>query len=412
MSCRRPRPRSHAAEEPLISDAVKFAFIAVLAIVVLVLATRPIWSPDERPERPAAAPAAGRPALEPPAADPRQAFALLYRYEQSNDPRALQAAMAQAGAVLRRDAASLQGLLALGRARDALQEYDRARDLFERAGRFAPASAAPDRAAADTWLAGGELDGAWVRLLQAAIKAPDELETASRLLLVSNALEDFAAADRWAERVAQRVTRQADALAALAHHRYLTGNFEQAVQLSNIALRLGLSDRWDADAVFMRIKRDEAISDGQFSRAIELLRERHPALFEAQPGIAPGNILQAVDLGFLLQQVGERKRAEVVLRSAVAAYGQPGFTHGSARTVILPARAEALALLGEDQAALHELERVVDRGWRLQWRWETDLNANFIALRDAPGFRRIIGRIEADVAEQRRRLHAVTAPDA
>ena len=57
-------------------------------------------------------------------------------------------------------------------------------------------------------------------------------------------------------------------------------------------------------------------------------------------------------------------------------------------------------------AALAELDRVVDAGWRLQWRWETDLNANFIALRDAPGFRRIIGRIEADVADQRRRLRA------
>ena len=60
---------------------------------------------------------------------------------------------------------------------------------------------------------------------------------------------------------------QADALAALAHHRYLTGSFEQAVQLSNIALRLGLNDRWDADAVFTRIKRDEAIADGGFVRS-------------------------------------------------------------------------------------------------------------------------------------------------
>ena len=77
-----------------------------------------------------------------------------------------------------------------------------------------------------------------------------------------------------------------------------------------------------------------------------------------------------------------------------------------AHQVILPVRAEALALLGEERAALAELDRVVDAGWRIQWRWETDLNANFIALRDAPGFRRIIGRIEADVADQRRRLRA------
>jgi hypothetical protein len=90
----------------------------------------------------------------------------------------------------------------------------------------------------------------------------------------------------------------------------------------------------------------------------------------------------------------------------VSAYGEPGFTNGSARAVILPARAEALALLDEQAAALTELERIVAGGWRIQWRWETDLNANFIALRDAPGFRRIIRRIEDDVAVQRRRLGA------
>ena len=242
--------------------------------------------------------------------------------------------------------------------------------------------------------------------MQGFVKDPDGLDAASRLLLLSNALENFGAADRWADRVGHRVTRQADALAALAHHRYLTGNFDQAVQLSNIALRLGLSDRWDADAVFMRIKRDEAISDGQFARAIELMRERHPALFEAEPRIVPGNAQQAVDLAFLLQQVGEPGRAESILRRVIAAYGEDGFTQGSARTIILPVRAEALALLDDGEAALAELERVVDRGWRIQWRWETELNANFIALRDAPGFRRIIRRIENDVAAQRRLLHA------
>jgi tetratricopeptide (TPR) repeat protein len=379
--------------------------VAVLTVAVLVLAARPLWRPDAPP--PPTAPAEPpRATTVAPTADPAAADRLLARYEQDNDPAALAAAMAQAGAVLRHDAASLPGLLALGRARDALQDFERARGLFERAGQFAPRAAAPDRAAGDTWLASGDLGAAMSRMLQASAKAPDELETASRILLLSNALEDFAAADHWADWLGRRVTRQADALAALAHHRYLTGNFEQAVQLSNIALRLGLTDRWEADAVFTRIKRDEAISDGSFARTIDLLQERHPALFEAAPRIVPGNIQQAVDLAFLLQQTGQRERAETLLRRAVDAYGEPGFTHGSARAVILPVRAEALALLGEERAALADLDRVVDAGWRIQWRWETDLNANFIALRDAAGFRRIIGRIEADVADQRRRLYA------
>jgi tetratricopeptide (TPR) repeat protein len=386
---------------------MKSVLVVAFAVTVLVLATRPLWWPETGGPPPTPAPAAEAPgAPVTPAADPAATWRLLRHYEQYNEPEALQAALTQAGAVLRRDAASLPGWLALGRARDAMQDFQRARRVYARAGIIAPGAAAPDLAAGDTWLADGDLGAALSRMLRASAKAPDELESASRILMLSNALEDFAAADRWAEWLGRRVTRQAEALAALAHHRYLTGSFEQAVQLSNIALRLGLSDRWDADAVFTRIKRDEAIADGGFARAIDLLRERHPALFEPIPRIVPGNIQQAVDLAFLLQQAGQSERAEILLRRAVDAYGAPGFTSGSARTVILPVRAEALALLGEERAALAELDRVVDAGWRLQWRWETDLNANFIALRDAPGFRRIIGRIEADVADQRRRLRA------
>ena len=386
---------------------MKTVLIAAFAVTVLILATRPLWWPETDGPTPAPKPAPSTRADAPPlAVDPAATRRLLRHYEQYNDPEALRAALAQAGAVLRDDAASLPGWLALGRARDAMQDFERARRRYSRAGLIAPDAPDPDLGIGDSWLATGELATAWTHTMQAAAKSPRDLEPASRLLLLSNALEDFAAADRWADWLSQRVTRQADALAALAHHRYLTGNFDQAVQLSNIALRLGLSDRWDADAVFMRIKRDEAISDGQFMRAIDLMRERHPDLFEPEPRIVPGNIQQAVDLAFLLQQVGESGRATTLLQRVVSAYGEPGFTNGSARAVILPARAEALALLDEQAAALTELERIVAGGWRIQWRWETDLNANFIALRDAPGFRRIIRRIEDDVAVQRRLLGA------
>lgn len=331
---------------------------------------------------------------------------MLLHYGQYNDPAALHGALGQAGAVLRRDAASFPGWMAVGQGRDALNDYEAARRIYARAGMIAPGAAEPERASGETWLAEGDLGAAWLSMLRAAAKAPDDLLPASRLLLLSNAMEDFGAADRWADWLAGRVTRQSEALAALAYHRYLTGEFEQAVQLANIALRLGLVDDWAADAVFLRIKRDEAISDGRFERVIEILRERHADLFEAEPRIVPGNIQQAVDLAFLLQQTGRRDMAEALLRRAVAAYGEPGFTAGSARVAILPARAEALALLGENEPALDELDRVVSVGWRFQWRWETELNANFIALRDSPGFRRIVDRLEDDAAAQRRHLHA------
>jgi tetratricopeptide (TPR) repeat protein len=329
---------------------------------------------------------------------------LMLEFERFNRPGSLQAALRQAGEAMASDPASKDAWLVLGRGRDAMGNYLKARQVYARALSINPAAIQGYRLTAQTWLPDGKLEQAQPWLIEAQKRNPDDLLAAASLLQLAHTLEDYPAAEYWSEWIERRVTRQPAALAALAVHHYLTGNFQRAIQYGNIARRLGLDVDWQADAIFTRIKRDEAIATGQYTTAIKIISDRHPSLVSDPPQIVPGNVAQAVDLAYLKNLAGEKPEAERLLNLVLKAYDQPLFTAGSARAAVLPARAEALALLGHPGAAMAELRRIVDQGWRVMWRWETELNANFIALREDSAFRALIRRLEDDVTAQRARI--------
>ena len=329
---------------------------------------------------------------------------LMLEFERFNRPGSLQAALRQAGEAMASDPASKDAWLVLGRGRDAMGNYLKARQVYARALSINPAAIQGYHLTAQTWLPDGKLEQAQPWLIEAQKRNPDDLLAAASLLQLAHTLEDYPAAEYWSEWIERRVTRQPAALAALAVHHYLTGNFQRAIQYGNIARRLGLDGDWQADAIFTRIKRDEAIATGQYTAAIKIISDRHPSLVSDPPQIVPGNVAQAVDLAYLKNLAGEKPEAERLLNLVLKAYDQPLFTAGSARAAVLPARAEALALLGHPGAAMAELRRIVDQGWRVMWRWETELNANFIALREDSAFRALIRRLEDDVTAQRARI--------
>jgi Tfp pilus assembly protein PilF len=329
---------------------------------------------------------------------------LMLEFERFNRPGSLQAALRQAGEAMASDPASKDAWLVLGRGRDAMGNYLKARQVYARALSINPAAIQGYRLTAQTWLPDGKLEQAQPWLIEAQKRNPDDLLAAASLLQLAHTLEDYPAAEYWSEWIERRVTRQPAALAALAVHHYLTGNFQRAIQYGNIARRLGLDGDWQADAIFTRIKRDEAIATGQYTAAIKIISDRHPSLVSDPPQIVPGNVAQAVDLAYLKNLAGEKPEAERLLNLVLKAYDQPLFTAGSARAAVLPARAEALALLGHPGAAMAELRRIVDQGWRVMWRWETELNANFIALREDSAFRALVRRLEDDVTAQRARI--------
>jgi hypothetical protein len=96
----------------------------------------------------------------------------------------------------------------------------------------------------------------------------------------------------------------------------------------------------------------------------------------------------------------------VLLDAAIAAYDRP---YAVAETWLAPGKAQALALLGEKQAALKELHFQVDRGWRFLWRWNSVLNPNFESLREDPEFQAIVEFLRTDMARQLESMRALEA---
>ncbi len=114
--------------------------------------------------------------------------------------------------------------------------------------------------------------------------------------------------------------------------------------------------------------------------------------------------MQATDLALLLKMAGQSTKAQSLLEAILAAYDQPGFSNALFPAGLAPVKAEALAILGDQPASLAELRRIIDLGWRFQWRWKTDLNPNFNGVRQSAEFRGMVAELEQDMAQQRFRV--------
>jgi len=288
-----------------------------------------------------------------------------------------------------------------------LENYDAARAAYSRIREIDPSSVLGYESVSQSYLPQGQLDQALYWLREAQAVQPGNLELAGWMILLNDSLEDYEAAQEWSVWLDSRVTKQAQPMAMQARHHYLSGNFELAIQYCNLAIRLGLENRLNSDSIFMRIKRDEALADGDPLSGIETFTAQHPVLFQDKPEITADNMQQAVDLALLLKLAGRENETRHLLEAVISAYDQPYFPKGSQRAWLLPAKAEALAILGRDQAAIGELRRVIDQGWRVFWRWETELNSNFIGIRKSSVFQTMISELESDIARQRARTQTM-----
>jgi tetratricopeptide (TPR) repeat protein len=294
-------------------------------------------------------------------------------------------------------------LFVLGRTLEALEDYDGALAAFARIREIDPSSQLGYGPVSGVYFSQGKLDQALYWLRRAQEIDPDDYEIGGWMVFMYDDLEDYIAAQEWSTWLNGWVTNQAQPMAMQARHHYLVGNFEIALQYSNLALNLGLPDRWNSDAIFMRIKRDEALANGDPDAGIEVFEEHHSKLFLPQPEITSTNLLQAVDLALLLKLAGRKTETTRLLEAVLESYENPYFINGAARAWLVPAKAEALAILGDDQGALAELRRIIDKGWRVYWRWETELNPNFNGLHKNDEFQAMVQELEADITQQRQR---------
>ena len=110
---------------------------------------------------------------------------------------------------------------------------------------------------------------------------------------------------------------------------------------------------------------------------------------------------------YLLQRRGEAGRAGALLNEAEVA-AQRELREGS-ETADMPLELAAIHLLrGDKPQALGFLEQAYQRGWRFYR--EAAADPIFAGLRDEPGFRNLLARMEADVGAQRKRVDVTDNP--
>jgi tetratricopeptide (TPR) repeat protein len=290
-----------------------------------------------------------------------------------------------------------------GLALSALGNFEAAREKFARIREINASSPLGYGPVSAVYMAEGQLDQALYWMLEAQAHDPGNFDSVAWLVGLYDCLEDYESAAYWSEWLNSRITNQPLPMAMQASHDYLGGNFESALQYSNLALKLELPVRRNSDAIFMRIKRDEALAAGDPASGIRIFAVQHPELFGLQPQIDAGNIVQATDLALLLRIAGRSTETERLLAGVLAAYDQPFLGGTPFGAGLVPVKAEALAILGEELRSLAELRRIIDQGWRFHWRWKTDLNPNFNSIRQSGEFQAMLAELEADTALQRAR---------
>jgi hypothetical protein len=120
-------------------------------------------------------------------------------------------------------------------------------------------------------------------------------------------------------------------------------------------------------------------------------------------------VLQAINAAQLLRLAGEGAKAQGLLRAVVDFADRPYALTGSVNSWRVSAKARALALLGEKQAALAELQKQVNAGWRVLWRWQIGHSPNFDGLRDEPAFGELVELMETDMRGQLQEVRAMEA---
>jgi TolB-like protein len=296
---------------------------------------------------------------------------------------------------------STDTLHALGRVHSKLGRFESARSVYARIRETHPDSPLGYSAAADTFLEQGRLDLAMFWFVQGQAVEPGDFDLAARIVSLFDNLGHHDGARTWSTWLDRRITKQPLPLAMQAKHHYLNGNFELALQYANLSINLGLDNRGNSEALFMRLKRDEAIANGDPAPGIALFLERYPELRAQAPEIPPEILQQAVLLASLFSLNGEKQRAATLLETSIETCDKPYTIAGPDNMHLTPVKAEALALLGRRDDALAELRRIIDAGWRSDWLWSTDLNASFNGIRDAAEFRAMVQELAIDVAAQR-----------
>ena len=284
----------------------------------------------------------------------------------------------------------------LGFALEGLGRFDEAGRVYEAVVRDNPDFAVGHYLLGQfRWIGEGKLDEAVASIGRAAALDPENSQFPAYLACLWSDLGDSEAAESWVAKARSIAGSGSNAGLASFYMKIAQGDFAGASP--------------DAEALLVEIPGTThalwalSLRDLQASRpgdAVARYESLYPDL-QDPVAIDDTNYLAAVDLAYVLQVIGEDKRASKLLSGALEHLeGQPrlgNFGYG-----IADARIHALK--GQPALALETLRAAVDEGWRIYWRAHLLHDPALAGLRDDPAFQALVDDMRADMESQRARL--------
>jgi len=304
------------------------------------------------------------------------------------------------------DPLSIQALFGLARIYELRRSIDKALELYARIRQIEPSSSTGIGPVSGAYMLIGNMVQSINWVFKALAIDPDDSDIHNWIVLAYIDFGDYESARQWLSWTLQTQNVNPMNLSGMAMLNIHEGNVNASITYTRQALEGQVHDRWGSDSVHIRTLLIWALDQGQTGAALEIVKKAHPELFEQNPIVDAVNVLQAIDTAHLLQRENHNDEAAKLLLAAVAAYEKP---YAVSEAWHASGKAQALNLLGDKQAALSELRHQVDEGWRLFWRWDTELNPNFESLRDEPEFHAIVEFLRADMTRQFKEVQAMEA---
>ena len=295
------------------------------------------------------------------------------------------------------DPVSVPVLFGLARVHQARGEHVKALEIFARIRQINPSSTIGYGPAAGVYMAMGNRVMATELLLRAISLDPDDSDLSNWVAFSYIDFNDLARARDLLSWIENNQKNNPMTRAGMALLNIYQGELPALEAYAQQALNDRLQARWGSDVIQFRALLIWALDQDQAGNALKTIELIYPELFQTTPAVNAGNVMQAIDTARLLLQQNSNSLAEKLLRSAIALFAKP---YAATDIWHAPGKAQALALLGEKQAALEELRQQVDQGWRHLWRLNTELNPNFELLQKDAEFQAIVATLRDDMASQ------------
>ena len=287
----------------------------------------------------------------------------------------------------------------LGRSEIALGRFEEAQLAFNRIAQINPGNPYAAHGSGLSTILSGELYKAAYWSDQGQIIDPADYEQPATSAFIYTSLGNFEMANQRIEEAFALADNQPYPLAAKAYYEKVTGKPERALAIARAYFANQLEDRWGSQNIMLHLLQDAAIASGNYEEALGWYRKLIPEVFEQPPSVDALNIQKAVDLAHLLLLDGQQDQAEMLLNVIVERYDEL-YVRGAANFPMGTAKVDALALMDQKDAAIATLQKLVDDGYRLRWRWSTELNRNLVSLQDEPGYVAIVDWLRSDMAKQ------------